>query len=106
MIPIAGSDLPLLPGTVLWFEYHCNESHKSADAQLWYRSQQQVTVLSCTNDDMHGDLSQLERFETGHQLVYRIRFADGFEGAAFEDELLASSAGFQRPAPPLPQEHA
>ena len=29
------------PGTVAWFEYHCQESDDSDDADLWYRSHQQ-----------------------------------------------------------------
>ena len=87
-------------GTEAWFEYHCQESAKSADAELWYRSHQRVTVLDCDNVDEFGDLSFVERAEAGVPLVYKIRFEDGFEGAAFEDELVDNPEEFCRPEPP------
>lgn len=98
-----GIDCFLPPGTRRWFEYHCEESHTSVDAQLWYHSHQEVTVGGCVN--LHyGYLPQQERLDYGHQLVYLVKFDDGFEGEAFEDELLAGPEEFQRPAPPAESE--
>lgn len=90
------------PGDVLWFEYHCNESHDSPDAPVWLRSHQQVTVLSL--DDADSVLAELptltEREDEGRPLVYRVRFPDGLEWSAFEDELVIDRAEFCRPDPP------
>jgi len=57
-------------------------------------------VIGCCNYNDYGDVKQKERFECGHQLVYRLRFEDGFEWDAFEDELLDSKADCERPDPP------
>ncbi len=70
------------PGTRRWFEYHCYESDASADAVLWKRTHSRVTVLRAILDD---------------NLLYRVRFADGFEGDVFADELSATKAGWNRP---------
>lgn len=102
-------DKPLQAGTECWFEYHCWESLKSADAALWLRSQQMVTVVECHNPgeaegpecDTYG-----KRVETADMLEYTIRFVDGFEGRAIEDELLATRDEFCRPAPPILLENA
>jgi hypothetical protein len=84
-----------------WFEYHCEESHDSADAELWYRSHQRVSVLDCVNAGDFGSLSFEERSESGHPLVYRVVFhSDNFIGTVFEDELLSSKDDFYRPDPP------
>jgi hypothetical protein len=95
------------PGQVLWFEYHCLESHDSCDAALWYRSQQRVTVLRLAPNDGYypagGVLpipSFAERMECATPIAYSIRFADGFEADAVEDELLDSPLEFERPSPP------
>lgn len=85
-------------GHVFWFEYHCLESHTSGDAQAWYRSHQQVTVLSISTPG-GGDTS-LQRGENGEPRVYRCQFADGLQWDIFEDELLNSPAEFYRPDPP------
>jgi len=100
---IATIDAYREPGSELFFEYHCWESHDSQDAQLWYRSHQRVTVLECVNADWFGGMSFFARCEAATPLVYRIRFADGFENEAFEDELLDSEEEYQRPAPPEPR---
>jgi len=86
-------------GISRWFEYHCWESHKSADAELWYRSHQKVTVGKVLNPEF-GDLSYKERLDNGTPLVYEIVFSDGVKGTAFEDELLRSRKKFSRPDPP------
>ena len=88
------------PGTVLWFEYHCTESHQSAHAEWWYRSHQQVTVIRCVNAEDYGNAPQQDRCECGQPLVYTVRWSDGFEGDVFEDELLDSPDEYERPAPP------
>lgn len=93
----------LIPsGSSRYFEYHCEESHDSGDAQLWYRSHRQVVVGECVNAQEYGDLPQSEREDCGHPLVYEITFADGFQGNAFEDELLESPRAYCRPDPPQP----
>ncbi len=104
------------PGTRLWFEYHCWESPASCDAEIWYRSHQQVDVLGLSSDcedcrlqfelsseDCEACAFQLtkgERGEAGVPLTYLVRFDDGFEYTAFEDELLESPTQFSRSDPP------
>lgn len=87
-----------------WFEYHCNESHSSDDAQLWYRSHQKVKVLEIENlENFHLGTTMKERIEElGCPLAYKIKFEDGFEGTAYEDELLNSPEEFTREDPPVP----
>jgi hypothetical protein len=82
-----------------WFEYHCQESHDSGDAELWYRSHQRVTVLACDNAAEVNAMVD-ERYAGCHLLAYRVRFDDGFEGTAMEDELYGDVSGFYRPDPP------
>lgn len=77
-------------GERAFFEYHCNQSHDSEDAQLWYRSHQEVTVLGRGDDDGHA-ATHAERAENGTPRIYSVRFDDGHEGEVFEDELLRSS---------------
>lgn len=89
-----------LPGEVAWFEYHCNESNESPDAPAWYRSHQQVTVLNLEEPGSGSFSSAAERGEAGDPVTYRVRFADGLEWSAFEDELFTSQEGFHRPSPP------
>lgn len=94
------------PDAVLWFEYHCNESHDSPDAPVWYRSHQQVTVLALNAyDDTPALLDELptlvERGEAGEVLTYRVRFADGLEWDVFEDELDTTKENWCRPDPPV-----
>jgi hypothetical protein len=87
------------PGDQAWFEYHCWEDDASNDAALWHRSHQQVTVVGRgIDEDLGGTF--LERAEAGCPNVYGIRFPDGYEGAAFEDELLTGPEHYQRPEPP------
>ena len=90
-------------GTKVFFEYHCQETHDSADADLWYRSHQKVVVGECDNLKEFGDLTFRERLEGCCPLVYLILFSDGFEGNAFEDELLDSEDQYDRPQPPKPR---
>lgn len=82
----------------VFFEYHCYEGHDSADAQLWYRSHQKVTVLKQT--EKGAGKTKLERANNGQPAVYRVRFADGYIAEAIEDELMDSRKGFFRPNPP------
>lgn len=91
------------PGAVRWFEYHCNESDNSADAELWHRSHQLVTVGALTSEDFGGTFKA--RCENGTPRVYAIRFSDGFEGEAFEDELLTWRKGYCRSDPPKRRVH-
>ena len=94
------------PGSRAHFEYHCLESHDSADAQAWYRSHRPVTVLQRNWADEDANdavgLSFEERRDEGYPATYRVRHDDGFEHVAFEDELYVSDAHFRRPAPPSP----
>jgi len=67
-----------------WFEYHCWESDRSADAKLWRRTQQRIQVLRMLTPE-----------ESDYEM-YAIRFVDGFEGIAFADELVRSPKFFTR----------
>ncbi len=86
------------PGEVKLFEYHCLESEDSADAELWYRSHQIVTVLSLVEPG--GGETQEERAENGEPAVYRVRFSDGFTVDVYEDELSDTKEVWYRPDPP------
>lgn len=91
-------------GEQAWFEYHCTEAHDSADADLWYRSHQQVVVLGRADSEgwwKEWDNSTMrERGEAGAPRGYQVRFKDGLERTAGEDELMTSRKGFYRPDPP------
>lgn len=89
------------PGDKALFEYHCYEGHDSSDAELWYRSHSSVTVcgLDPQADNEPGD-GYAWRMEQGLPLVYLIRFEDGEQFSAWEDELLTDARGYERQAPP------
>ena len=93
-----------LIGGRYWFEYRCEESHKSSDAQVWYRSHQQCIVLGFARCDPPFFTGFVERGEAGTCLVYRVRFDDGLEWDVFEDELMVDRKHFDRPDPPEPRE--
>lgn len=86
-------------GESVWFEYHCEESPQSQDAELWYRSHQKVTIIAIADND-GMQLSKKEREDFGQPIVYDVEFKDGFIGTVFEDELLNSKKKFIRPNPP------
>lgn len=90
-------------GKEFWFEYHCWESHKSSDAQAWYKSHQRVIVLSLCEETVVEGMNLSERYETGHCCVFRARWEDGFEWDVWEDELCENREDFHRPDPPIPQ---
>lgn len=80
-----------LAGETAHYEYHCNQSHDSEDAPLWYRSHQTCVILRKDEDT-----------DPGEPEAYYVRFPDGFEGAAFDDELFTSPDDFSAEyAPPL-----
>jgi hypothetical protein len=85
-------------GKEFWFEYHCFESPKSCDTELWYRTHNKVLVLSIVELGC-GD-TKLERLLEGCPRVYRVVFEDGFEYDVFEDELMESKEEFERPDAP------
>ena len=87
-------------GSTVWFEYHCWEDPKSADAQLWYHSHQRVTIIGFAENDGMDIPTQKERAEAGQPICYQVRFADGFTDTACEDELLTDKKQFCRPNPP------
>jgi hypothetical protein len=91
------------PGDAAWFEYHCQESDDSSDAELWHRSHQQVTVTGPLETDpaAEGMSSYDERCEASLIGVYPVLFADGHQGHAWEDELLTGPEHYVRPDPPL-----
>jgi hypothetical protein len=68
-----------------FFEYHCFESEQSADAEIWRRTHQRVTVLRMLTPD-----------ESDYEM-YRIRFADEHEADVFADELMHTSKLYERP---------
>lgn len=76
------------PGQHAWFEYHCEQSHQSCDAELWYRSHQQVLVVGVDETGIGETFA--DRLEHGALRVYRIQFDDGYEDSAYEDELFVS----------------
>ncbi len=86
--------------STLWFEYHCWESHDSQDAQIWYRSHQQVQIVKFAQCDMVDFTTFRQRAMEGMQILYRVRFPDGLEWDVFEDELLDNPSQFTRPDPP------
>jgi hypothetical protein len=88
-------------GKKYWFEYHCYEGHDSSDAKMWYHSHQIVTVISLSCEG-NGDNKE-ERGNNGEPAVFRIRFNDGLEYDAFEDELMNSKKEFTRQDPPKQQ---
>lgn len=79
-------------GETAYYEYHCLQSHDSADAQLWYRSHQAVTVIAIVEPG-YGRTATA-RLNNGEPRIYQIRFADGHIGDAFEDELLTDPRHF------------
>lgn len=92
------------PGSVLWFEYHCWEHPDSADAPAWHRSHQLVTVLALEVNEPAG-MTAAERREATMPFTYTVRFADGLEWCAFEDEVGTNRDSWDRPDPP-PNAHA
>lgn len=79
-------------GETAWFEYHCEQSHTSSDAELWYHSKEPVEIIGIS--DRGVGRTMLDRIEYNIPRFYKIRFADGFEGVAFEDELYTSQKWF------------
>lgn len=71
-----------------WFEYHCWESEDSADAELWRHTHERVIVLRMLSPD-----------ESDYEM-YEVRFADGYKGHVFADELTHTRKNFERPAYP------
>lgn len=84
-------------GSIVWFEYHCNESHDSDHAQWWYRSHEKVKILRRIEKGEGKTIGK--RCLNGHQAIYTVQFTDGFVGDVFEDELMKTKR-FYRPAPP------
>lgn len=105
LLPIPDVENARYVGQRLWFEYHCWESPKSADAELWYHSHQQCTVLGMVHCDGYDIHSQSERYEAACTIAYRVHFDDGFESDAVEDELLDSQNEFERADPPKRKGH-
>lgn len=97
ILPIADVENARKVGDIVFFEYHCLEDHRSNDADLWYHSHQQVEILGMDENDGVFIYSQDLRYECGHPIAYRIRFSDGFEHTATEDELLDSEEDYCRP---------
>jgi hypothetical protein len=88
----------IIVGNKYLFEYHCYEGHDSCDANLWYHSHQIATVLEREEDGVGKD--ERERGENGLPACYRVRFSDGLEHTAMEDELMTSKKEFIRSNPP------
>jgi hypothetical protein len=65
---------------IAYFDYSCWESDDSADAELWHRTKQFVEVLrTVVYPEVDEDAVGGPMFE--------IRFRDGFEGLAWNDEI-------------------
>jgi hypothetical protein len=95
-------------GTLAWFEYRCWESDNSADAELWHRSHQQVTIDGPLEGDpaAAGLTTIAERLRDCLPGYYPVRFADGYVGCACEDELLTGPEWYERPGPPAREQEA
>lgn len=65
-----------------WFEYHCQESEDSADAELWHHTHQRCTVLR-----------RLMPNESDYEM-YEAMFDDGFVWHVMADELMTSPKKF------------
>ena len=63
-------DRTYAPGDGAWFEYHCWESFDSADADLWVRSHQQVTVLTVEVNDAEPGSTFEQRAEAATPWTY------------------------------------
>lgn len=99
----AGPRQTFRPGETVWFEYHCDESDRSADTALRDRSHQQVKVLKLdrTCDGWASGLkTRDERCDNGCPMAYEVLFSDGFKGTAVEDELDYTRDFWNRPDPP------
>lgn len=92
------------PGEQAHYEYHCLQSPDSSDYHLWQRSHQPVQVLgpSPNAEDFSDEYPTLkERGDEGVPKLYRVKFGDGHEDDAWEDELLTHPGHFQTShAPP------
>ena len=62
------------------FTYRCYEGHDSCDAELWYHTGQECTILYRLPSDI------IDVTEVGY--MYKVRFADRLEYDVFEDELI------------------
>lgn len=89
------------PGETAYFEYHCEMSHTSGDAQLWYRTHQPVTVIEMSEAG-HGE-TRIERRDLAAPRSYRVVFQDGFVAGAMEDELLTHPKYWERRFNPPPK---
>lgn len=96
-------------GEHAYFEYHCQRSHDSSDAEAWYRDHQRVVVIDLPDSDgkdwLLDGASAEERADASIPMIYTVRFADGHEHDVFEDELLVSPVFFSaKCGPPPPSE--
>ena len=85
-----------------YFEYHCNMSHDSCDAELWYRSHRPVMILKL-EEKGYGSTC-MSRCQNGQPRCYTVRFEDGFEGFANEDELYVDPSFFNKEYSPPPED--
>lgn len=90
------------PGETAYFEYHCEPTHTSGDAQLWYRSHQPVTITGIYERGI-GKTAK-ERADDACPRSYWVRFQDGAKGVAIEDELLTHPMFWERRFRPPPLE--
>lgn len=93
-------------GETAHFEYHCLRSHDSQDAELWYRSHEEVTIVEA-GEHLYSVAPSLDdifkRGEAGQPKAYNVRFADGHVRGATEDELFVAAKFLDpemRPPPP------
>ena len=98
MVELQDRPINKIVGGTFWFEYHCWESPESCDAELWYHSHQKVLVLKCVEKGYGKTFDT--RIENSHLRHYKIRFSDGYEHEAVEDELMLFKRDFYRPSPP------
>ena len=72
------------------FEYHCYEGEDSSDAELWHHTHQQVVILRKLRN-----IEEVDEADCGR--MYMVRFNDGLEYTACDDELMRSPKEYYRP---------
>jgi hypothetical protein len=79
-------------GQTLWFEYRFFDSLKSYNPELWFRSHQQVKVVSIEEPGLGKTMA--DRIENRALRSYKVKFDDGYEHQVSEEELLYSKKDF------------
>lgn len=80
-------------GSVALFTYNCDRSDGSNHVEWRRRTGQRVTVVALDAPaDGWARSTREERIAAAMPFTYTVRWADGFEGSVFEDEILPAAA--------------